>query len=196
MLPQSHVIIAKHLHKSIKEKFNVSLDRGSLIYGSVKPDIPFHLKGLRHFKPQSFDYICREIQQLSQYTLHHNKQHIKLLSTEIGIVTHFISDYFCVPHNDRKTYKNHFLEHLAYENNLHQQYKTYSKKIEVSNSFFNIDNTTTDSIQSLIDRLHEIYTLKKESYLNDLESSLQASTAVAFYIIYHNKINGKNTRAA
>ncbi|SDK77425.1 zinc dependent phospholipase C family protein [Natronincola ferrireducens] len=196
MLPQSHIIIATHLHEAIKEKFLVDLDRKNLIYGSIKPDIPLHLSGIRHFKPQSFQYICDKIQNLSQYPLTNNKEHIKFLSTQIGIVTHFIADYFCVPHNDRKTYKNHFISHVAYESNLHQQYKKYNEKINIAKSLFNIDNKTPHSIKSLVDDLHNKYSNKSESYKNDLISSMEASMVVGLYIVYHNIMNNEYINAA
>ncbi|MCC5909325.1 MAG: zinc dependent phospholipase C family protein [Clostridiaceae bacterium] len=196
MLPQSHVIIAEHLHQSIKEILNVELHKGSLIYGSIKPDIPLNLAGIRHFKPQSFDFIGNEIHQLSQYPLIDNKEYIKWLSKEIGIVTHFIADYFCVPHNDRKTYKNHFVDHILYEKNLHNQYKTYNNKIEITKGFFNVENNTCDTIKKVIDELHHLYSLRGESLINDLKTSIKASSIVGLFIVYHNIINNNIPNAA
>lgn len=161
----------------------------NLIYGSIKPDIPLHFKGLKHFKPQSYEYITDEIYRLGKLSLCNNTEQIKLLSKQIGIVTHYIADYFCVPHNDRATYKNNFLNHLAYESNLHKLYKTYNNKIDVPKSYFNIENTTSHPIKSLVDTLHGTYSLKNESLKNDLESSIEAVVIVGLYIVYHNIIN-------
>lgn len=196
MLPQSHIVIATHLYESIKKNFNVELDKKNLVYGSIKPDIPLHLAGLKHFKPQSFNHICNEIYQLSQLTLADNKEHIKLFSKKIGIVTHYVADYFCVPHNDRKTYKSHFLNHLQYENNLHKFYQSYQKNTNITSTDFNIDNRTSYSIQSLLDTLHSIYSLKEESFVNDFESSMEATNLVASYIVYHTTINNYHNVAA
>lgn len=196
MLPQSHIIIATHLHKSIKNRFNIELDKRSLIYGSIKPDIPLTLTGLKHFKPQSFNYICNEIHRLSLLKLMNNKKCISLLSKQIGITTHYVADYFCIPHNDREKYKNHFLDHLQYEKNLHELYKFLPENIEATKTDFNIENKTSHSIKALLDKLHYIYTLKGESLTNDMESSIEAANIVASYIIYHNTINNYHIHAA
>lgn len=196
MLPQSHIVIATHLYESIKTKFGVELDKKSLVYGSIKPDIPLHLAGLKHFKPQSFNHICDEIYQLSQLSLVNNKEHIKLISKQIGIVTHYVADYFCVPHNDRRTYKNHFLNHIQYENNLHKLYTSNQEKTITANNDFNIDNRTSYNIKSLLDNLHSIYSLKEESFINDFKSSIEATSLVASYIIHHTTSHNYPTHAA
>ena len=93
MLPQTHKIISEHVYDNIKNTFNVDLNKRSLIYGSIKPDIAYSLVKLDHFKPQSFDFICDEINKLSNYDFELNKEFIKFLSRRIGVVTHFISDF-------------------------------------------------------------------------------------------------------
>lgn len=175
----------------------MELDKKNLIYGSIKPDIPLHLSGLKHFKPQSFNYICSQIHQLSQLTLINNKEHIGLVSKQIGIVTHYVADYFCVPHNDRNTYKNHFINHFQYEKKLHKFYKeSYESKFNICKNDFNIQNQTPHSITSLLDKMHSIYSQKEESLINDMESSINATLAVSFYIIYHASINNYNNIVA
>lgn len=51
MLPQTHKIISEHVYNNIKETFNVKLNKRSLIYGSIKPDIAYSLVKLDHLSP-------------------------------------------------------------------------------------------------------------------------------------------------
>lgn len=196
LLPQSHIIIATQIYKNIDKKLNIKLDKTQLIYGSVKPDIPLYLSGIPHFKPQSFNYICNRIHELSLQPLFNNREFIKYLSREIGIVTHYIADYFCVPHNDRSTYKNHFLNHFTYESNLHREYKSHIDSIDISRNLFHLDNNSLHSIKSLIDDLHDIYKSKGESFKNDVVSSIEACVLVGLHIIYNSKSNLKYSLAA
>lgn len=196
MLPQTHRIISNHVYDNIKDVFNINLNKRSLIYGSIKPDIAYSLVKLDHFKPQSFDFICNEINKLSDYNFESNKESIKFFSRRIGIVTHFISDFFCVPHNDRATYENNFMDHIKYEHRLHQLFRSFDSKISVSKSFFNISNNNPNSIKALIDTFHLQYTKRSESLMNDLYNSILVSSIVGLFIIYNMLNNGITVNAA
>jgi len=190
LLAQTHKIISEHVHQNIKDVLGVDLNKLNLIYGSIKPDIAYSLAKMDHFKPQSFNFVCNEINELSNYDFQSNKDFIKLLSTRIGITTHFISDFFCVPHNDRATYKNNFINHVKYENQLHKLFKTFDEKIEISKDYFSISNGCSDPIKTLIDDLHEQYQRRGESLLNDTKSSIHVSSIVGLFIVYNALNNG------
>lgn len=185
MLPQTHKIISEHVYNNVKDILSVDLNKLSLIYGSIKPDIAYNLVKLVHFKPQSFNFICNEINKLSNYRFEPNREFIKFFSNRIGIVTHFISDFFCVPHNNRITYENNFIDHIRYEHQLHQLFKSFNSKVNVSKNYFNISNSNSDSIKILVDALHLQYTERGESFINDLHSSIHVSSIVGLFIIYN-----------
>lgn len=192
LLAQTHKIISEHIHYNIKKVLGVDLNKLSLIYGSIKPDIAYKFVTMDHFKPQSFDFVCNEINELSNCDFQSNKEFIKLISTRIGIATHFISDFFCVPHNDRATYQNNFINHIKYEHKLHKLFKTMNQNIEISKDFFNINNDHSDPIKTLIDDLHHQYQRRGESLLNDAESSIHVSSIVGVFIVYNALNNNKN----
>jgi len=192
LLAQTHKIISEHVHHTIKEVLGVDLNKINLIYGSIKPDISYSLFKMGHFKPQSFNFVCNEINELSNYDFQCNKEFNKLLSTRIGITTHFISDFFCVPHNDRGKYKNNFINHVKYEHKLHKLFKTFDENIEISQNYFNINNSYSDPIKTLIDDLHMQYQRRGESLLNDIQSSIQVSSIVGLFIVYNALNNNKN----
>lgn len=191
MFAQTHKIISEHVHNNIKSILGVDLNKLSLIYGSIKPDISYSLAKLDHFKPQSFEFVCNEINELSNYEFEQNKEFIKLISTRIGVATHFISDFFCVPHNDRTKYENNFIEHFKYENSLHKLFKNFNEKIEIPDNDFNISNYSSESVKILIDKFHTQYQNRGESPLNDVRSSIQVSSIVALFIIYNSLNNNK-----
>lgn len=191
LFAQTHKIISEHVHKNIKNILGIELNKFNLIYGSIKPDISYSLAKLDHFKPQSFNFVCNEINELSNYDFKSNKEFIKLISTRIGIATHFISDFFCIPHNDRAKYENNFIEHFKYENRLHKLFKNFDEKIEISNNHFNICNYSPESIKILVDKFHKQYEARGESPLNDVRSSIQISSIVALFILYNSLNNNK-----
>lgn len=187
MIPQTHVIIAKEIHENVNNNLNIKLDKAQLIYGSVKPDIYSGLPKLKHFKPQSFDVICNEIQKISNHPLMDNRAHIAYVSQKIGIITHYVADYFCVPHNDRKTYQNHFWDHLKYERLLHKSFKEHASITDNSKVNFlqNVDFTNLEQIKRYLDELHFHYESKAESMQNDINNSLFAVKSVASIMVQH-----------
>lgn len=193
MLPITHRLISEHIHRNVKETLGIELNKGCLIYGSVKPDIAPKLLMMDHFKPQSFDIVMNEIHNLSQFKLIDNKQFMRFYSTQIGIVTHFIADFFCVPHNDRRTYKNNFYDHVIYENDLHKQLKAFNEDVRVSYNSFNVDNLTPFTIKKVIDHYHKEYSHLEETQMNDIKCSLHAATAVTLYIL-HNAMKSSSIR--
>ena len=186
MIPQTHVIIANEIHTDVKQNLNVKLDKLQLVYGSIKPDLYSGFPKLKHFKPQSFDIICNEIKELSETAFIDNRAHLAYISQKIGIITHYVADYFCVPHNDRKTYKNHFWDHLKYERQLHVDFKQKSHEQKHTAVRLNgVDFTDLNQVKRFLDELHMKYESKPESFENDLDSSMFAVKAVTSLIVQH-----------
>lgn len=182
LLPQTHAIIAKVIYEDVFQEHQLKLNKNQLIYGSIKPDLYSGFPKLKHFKPQSFTTICQDIAALSSARAEDNQATISRLSQKIGIVTHYVADYFCVPHNDRETYHNHIISHIKYENKLHQMYKdtTLPRK---KNLLHGPDFSRLDHVMNYLDDLHDAYATRHESLLNDMNSSLQASRSVASLIV-------------
>ncbi|SDY40113.1 zinc dependent phospholipase C family protein [Tindallia californiensis] len=186
MIPQTHVIIANEIYHEVNRTLNLTLDKTQLVYGSIKPDIFSGIPKLKHFKPQSFDVICDEIQTISNSTLTNNQPYISYLSQKIGVITHYIADYFCIPHNDRATYQNHFWEHLKYEGSLHKSFK--EKEPFQTHAFElnqNINFTDLSQIKRYLDHLHARYEANEESMDNDVNSSLFAVKSISLLMLQH-----------
>lgn len=183
MLPQTHKIIADIIYEDVYKDHQIKLNKTQLIYGSIKPDIYSGFPKLKHFKPQSFSVICNDISALSSSQTEDNPRAISKLSQQIGVVTHYVSDYFCVPHNDRATYHHHIINHIQYENQLHRIYKESDlNKRKVANDQW-LDFSNVDIVMNYLDELHDAYSNRSESLLNDFNSSFQASRAVATIIV-------------
>ncbi len=183
MLPQTHMIIADHIHYNTEKTLGIKLNKSSLMYGSVKPDIAPNLLKLSHFKPQSLTLICREIKDLTEHAYVDERRYIKYISQKIGIINHFISDFFCVPHNDRKTYKNNFMEHMVYEKMLHKKIKTFNKESITPKASLDLLNLSTIEIEDIIEGYHLEYSKNNESILNDIKHSVTVSSMVSVLIM-------------
>lgn len=185
LLPQTHAMIANLIHEDVLKDHRIRLNRNQLIFGSIKPDLYSGLPKLKHFKPQSFQIICKEISGLSGNLVQDNRAAVAAVSRNIGIVTHYVADYFCAPHNDRLTYKHHIIDHLKYENTLHQVFdetRLAPKKVLPSQW---LDFTSPQQVMNYLDDLHRHYATGDGGLMADLIGSLQASRAVASMIVRH-----------
>ena len=180
MIIQTHRLIGENIFKSVNLNIGFKLDRKSMLIGSVLPDIVPKYMRQKHFFSVSYDYILNKIQQLY---LDSNKISMKEFSLRLGIITHYISDFFCTPHNDRAYYKNHFMEHMHFESKLHLLFvkEKSAKKIDIPT----VDKFNYESVKALIDKLHEDYEKRGVSYENDFVSTIEAVNTLSCMLISH-----------
>ena len=180
MIIQTHRLIGENIFKSVNLNMGFKLDRKNILIGSVLPDIVPKYMRQKHFFSVSYDFILNKIQELYRDS---HKISIKEFSLRLGIITHYISDFFCTPHNDRAYYKNHFMEHMQFESRLHLLFskEKSAKKIEIPS----VDKFNYESVKSLIDKLHEDYEKRGVSYENDFVSTIEAVNMLSCMLIVH-----------
>lgn len=117
MFIQTHWSIGEAMVKNITEVFPLEMDKLAFQYGCIAPDFT---KGLPdHTKEHSIHYVAALIREVQQVDLRHAKQNgNRDCFIKMGIISHYISDYFCRPHNDDPRYER-FFPHILYENRLH-----------------------------------------------------------------------------
>ena len=81
----------------------VELNKGLYLLGNLLPDFnPYH-KYVKHYKDYSLDYVHRLVNGIDISNLNE-------ASFKLGILGHYLTDYFCYPHNNNMTFKNDFKE--------------------------------------------------------------------------------------
>lgn len=181
MLPQSHVIIGSYIFNHIKMKLNVDLSLRFLQIGSMKPDFWPSLKLKKHYKNESFDFVLDEIMKLSDVGLYDNVLSINKFSSQLGVINHFISDFFCLAHHDRDYFKTRLTEHLFYELLLHKNFKEFNEEINLKVP--EITEFTRDSVKNLIENLHNQYTSLPHSKEKDVYFSINVSCIIGLLIV-------------
>ena len=181
MLMQSHKIIAHHIHKNISSRLSVDLNKSFITYGAIVPDIAPLLAARKHYKKQSFDFVLDLIQELIADGLHENAISINKFSSKLGIISHFLSDFFCLPHHNREYYHDKLIKHLSYEKKLHEYFTYYNGLDKICIPY--LQNTDRQSIKAFIEELHDIYCNNEMGYLNDIKGSINVSCAISSIII-------------
>ncbi len=183
-------------HKSLAVSFikNVELDKKFLIndkhfvWGNLKPDSVSKYKFKKHYFDESFNMIVNKIKFLSSLTLDDIfiRYSVGKFNQELGVICHFLCDYFCVPHYQRWEFKSPgaVKDHVLYENDLNKFAKSYNVRKEVNTSL------TFDDIRNYI------YNLQKEydgivSYKKDLQYASHICNTIINLILNEVILNQK-----
>ncbi len=190
---ESHKIVASNIYDNVLNIYGLKLDKEKLLWGSVAPDFLPQYKLIRHYQDESLNYIAKEIIRIifiSRY-LEFNKildpLTIKILSKKIGIISHYLSDYVCLPHANRWTFYDSMMKHIKYESELNDYAPNHSFKKNVINvddiDIFNDESVALKvKIKNFIEDVVEEYSLKT-SLKNDLDFALSLNLKITYFIL-------------
>ena len=99
-MSMTHALYAKHVAEHIFLVYGVKLKRYSLIYGAIKPDASTIFAKYPHYINLSLDNLCETVDDLIETIEGRNELETRAFARELGVVLHYISDYFCRVHND------------------------------------------------------------------------------------------------
>lgn len=160
---QSHFYLAKRINKKLGKKFN-----GNFYLGSIAPDFLYqHTKRKHEFK-YSFSYILQEIDSLVL------EKDLNLVSYKMGIICHYLADFFCKAHNCDKLLNN-LWEHFQYESFLH--------KVLISSKTENHLETEIKDIAGYLKNSYASYLEKNSSVVMDISFSLEVCYNLSRYIL-------------
>ena len=155
MLINTHFIISKVVLEKIENKKSFFVNEKHFIYGNIKPDISSKYLLNKHYLAESLPMILDKIKNLCQLTLDSLKRYfpISRLSQELGVICHFLCDFFTTPHSERWRF-THSIDimnkHVSYEKGLNN----FAKQM----NFANIKNNLTHKIDNDIEEFfHNIY---------------------------------------
>ncbi len=108
----THLLIANVLYKEFTAKMGLEIDYLSYVYGNIKPDVYPGDIDWPHFSHQSFDDLIQYCEHITSAPMS-----LKEFSKALGVVTHFICDYYCIYHTKPFRAKG-VIRHMAYEHLL------------------------------------------------------------------------------
>lgn len=193
IFPDTHKIIATNIYDNVFNIYGLKLDKDKLLWGSVAPDILPKYKLIRHYQDESLNYIAKEIMTIifiSRF-IEFNKIldpiAMKVLSKKIGIISHYLSDYVCLPHAKRWTFSDSMIKHIKYESRLNE----YAPNHDIKKNMINVDDidifdskflTLKTRIKEYIENVVKEYS-NKTGFKNDLDFSLSLNLKITFFIL-------------
>jgi hypothetical protein len=190
---ETHKIIASNIYDNVYDIYGLKLNKDKLLWGSVAPDILPKYKLIRHYKDESINYITKEIMKIifiSRYIELNNILDpitVIVLSKKIGIISHYLSDYVCMPHAKRWTFSDSMIKHIKYEAALND----YAPMHDFKKNVINVDDidifeskfaTYKANIKNYIESVIEEYS-KKSSLKNDLNFALSLNLKITYFIL-------------
>lgn len=190
---ETHKIIASNLYDNIFEIYDLKLDKEKLLWGSIAPDILPHYRLIRHYKDESISFITKEIMKIIFASrLYSPNKHldpiaIKIFSRKIGIISHYLSDYVCLPHAKRWTFIGSMKKHIRYESSLDEYVKTHDfKNSVVDTNDLDIRDCQISELKKMIinyvENVVEEYSLNT-SFKNDLDFSLSLNLKITSFVL-------------
>ena len=125
-MSMTHALYAKHVAEHIFLVYGVKLKRYSLIYGAIKPDASTIFAKYPHYISLSLDNLCETVDDLIETVEGRNELETRAFARELGVVLHYIADYFCRVHNDVRGIRHpKNFRHIWYEQGLQRVIKKY-----------------------------------------------------------------------
>lgn len=182
MFSATHKMIADIVYWHVSKELGVKLDRRAFRYGCIAPDIKFGMRIIKHTRKGSYELVKKIGQSLILSNIPVTHAEMKNFSYKLGIINHFLCDYFCTPHNDER-YKN-IVKHLIYENKL----KLYAMKKEDWNipsvcSAVRSIMWENSSFEKIIQDKTKEYNNITSSFHNDMEFALIVSVVASLNIV-------------
>ncbi len=162
-----------------------------MIWGAISPDILPKYKIYRHYKSDSEEFLVNEIVNLIYICKFFNLENLNgykrnMISTKIGVISHFLSDYVCLPHKENWTFNDSFKKHVNYEKELNEVVKNHVfEKSVIDLEKIELDEFKTIYLKKLvkeyIDNVIQEYS-KEKSYERDLNFALNLSSNISMFI--------------
>ena len=128
MLIGTHMLMAKNILKNMNENKKNMLSNFNFIYGNIKPDILSKYKLKKHYAKESYSMVLNKIINLSKLSIMDIDKNIAIIkfSQELGVICHFLCDFFCIAHSETWREKYKIFTHISYEKKLASKAKKFN----------------------------------------------------------------------
>lgn len=178
----SHTKVARLLLAYIEETCGVTFDTAAFIYGNLKPDLTGTYLKKRHNPSVMYDEVMDMIRDFTEaHTIRTTNGHD--LSVELGVLCHYITDFFTFPHND-DLYDRNLLAHYIYEKrtSLRISSRIDARKFERWAGPV-IPPFTVEALIGRIGDMHARYREERHCISNDIVYICQITTMLVLSII-------------
>lgn len=180
----SHTRVAKLLLAHVEERCGVTFDETGFLYGNLKPDLTGTYLTKRHYPSLMYDEVMEKLRTFLQTYIIGSYNGYEL-SVDLGEICHYLTDFFCYPHND-DIYDRNLLMHYIYEKRicLGLRHRLNAAKFSAWADPI-VPAPTIDELESRIEQLHHRYKYYTVHHCieNDIEYITQVVTILLLSVI-------------
>ena len=181
MLIQTHKVIGESVLDALRDKQSIQLDRTRFILGNIVPDLHVDYIHQKHYSSQCYEKIKRAIMELPDKNLT-----LKQFSFRSGIICHYLSDFFCYPHDQEWHYGGgNTKEHIIFEE---KQYQICKGNIIRPFERTEIETLTDEYLDLFLKNMLQEYH-RSVDYSRDLSFALNASISCVRAMLERRKIS-------
>ena len=158
MILNTHLTISNALIENLDSSKSFFISEKNFIYGNIKPDMTSKYVLHKHYLKESFDMIIGKIKSLCKLSLDFIEKYFSIskFSQELGVICHFLCDFFCVPHSQRWEFSHSFKKHVIYEKDLQSIAKDTNFKTLEKTSIHHI------GVEEFFNKLYKEYVKKED----------------------------------
>lgn len=195
MLFDAHRVIGKILYQENKKTHPYFPNLNTFQYGCVLPDLSPRLKTLPHFHWESMDLVWMMIERLWNRSVPQSEAQDKDYARHLGVIVHYLADYFCSAHTDPKYRRN--ARHLVYEFRvslfLHRSKREMRRSYQEHAPALYL---TAAGLKKYLHAIYQEYRHQPEHPMMDIEYTLKACLAVTGSLLAAAQCNSLAASAA
>lgn len=174
--------MAHHIESQVKHSIGYTFEPTVFSFSNMKPDFAPKLLVKKHYIEESFPFVVEEIADLikTSSTDLLNKTKKRQFEAKLGVICHFLCDFFCVPHNQRWEFSHSMIPHVKYEVHLDSLIKN---KSQINPMILPpIPDNSNLSISRFLYELLKEYELKQD-YHRDMLYSANVCSAIIIFVL-------------
>jgi hypothetical protein len=156
------------------------LDLNAFVWGNLRPDLDKKSIKCPHTLEGSIEFINFYEDKMTK-----SEMSISEFSMLLGVICHFVCDYFCIYHSEKYWRKDMMVEHIAYEMLLHAKLLKLLRSGSMNISY---RHRKEESMEELLKHKLKKYKHCKNTITKDIIFAIEASAAVCELIINSSKI--------
>jgi hypothetical protein len=174
VIPGTHLLIARIVCEHVLKRTNFKLDYQAFAYGNIKPDLDNSCFNCWHTFEDSVDIVNAYTEELIK-----SKTSVKEFSEALGMICHFVCDYFCL-HHGRQYWKMDPVAHGIYEVKLHLRFLKLYRNENIKISY---KCKGGESLKDIVVKLRRKYNLEPDGMVKDIAYAVIAAAAVSEFVI-------------
>lgn len=181
MRKKSHISLSRGVIKGLGEE-NIIKHRYTFYIGSIVPDCIPSFIVRRHNMEETFDVFVKHMEKFANKL--NKKPKIGFgQSIRMGMILHYIADYFTLPHNSH--YEGGFKDHCVYEGQQLKCMRSFVEKYRSDGLVLEAPKALEDvrQIVEYVKARHEEYVRLHRGVKDDCRFSLETCICVALSLL-------------